>query len=182
MKGKQLKFFGDKSEKSGKHYLLIPSDSICIGSIVFVLLLILSYVLGVNKGKNSHSTLPLSSEESHFIRTSARLETEEQKPEPHFLQLQRASEETIPGEPSTKDKNKSELLTESFTIQVASFKNEENALQEKKMLEHKGYLTSICKKGKHVAVFVGTYPTKNEAKDQLKILRSTYKDCFIRRL
>ena len=37
-------------------------------------------------------------------------------------------------------------------------------------------------KGKYVVLYVGQYNDKDEAKQSMKSLQGTYKDCFIRRL
>ena len=79
----------------------------------------------------------------------------------------------------TNDKKEVELkLNYKYTIQAGAFGNNENAETLKNLFTSAGYFSEI--KGKQVAgtlfhvVYVGKYTTKDEAKNSLRQINSTY--------
>ncbi len=70
----------------------------------------------------------------------------------------------------------------TFTIQVASFKERENAQKEAKRLEKRGYPIFVLPKGNHSIVCVGKFAFKDEATEFFHKLKKSYNDCVIRRL
>lgn len=69
-----------------------------------------------------------------------------------------------------------------YTIQVASFKASSLAQKEAKELEKRGFSTIVSSKGKYVILCVGNFADREEAKTVLSQLKKKYGDCFIRRL
>lgn len=69
-----------------------------------------------------------------------------------------------------------------FTIQVASFKERQNAQKEAKRLEAKGYKIFVLPKGNHSIVCVGKFALKDEAAEFSNKLKKSYNDCVVRRL
>ncbi len=70
----------------------------------------------------------------------------------------------------------------NFTIQVASFKREENARKEAMRLKEKGYDIFVLPSGSHSVVCVGKFVQKDAAKQFLNKLKNKYNDCLVRRL
>ena len=68
-----------------------------------------------------------------------------------------------------------------FTVQVAAYKGNVQAEQEKKLLESKGYGAEIKKSGKYFVVYAVGFANKQEAAKASEILRDRYKDCFVRK-
>lgn len=70
-----------------------------------------------------------------------------------------------------------------FTIQVASFKREENAQKEADRLKGVGHQDSfVIAKGSHSIVCVGKFDKMDEAKKFSSKLKKRYNDCLVRRL
>ncbi len=70
----------------------------------------------------------------------------------------------------------------NFTIQVASFKREENARKEAMRLKERGYDIFVLPSGSHSVVCVGKFVQKDAAKQFLNKLKNKYNDCLVRRL
>ncbi len=81
-----------------------------------------------------------------------------------------------------KADDKKKNIDKGYTIQVASFKNQEYAEKEATELKTNGYDASVSSKGKHVVVCIGKFATKKEAEQFSKKLKSKYKDWVIRSL
>lgn len=78
---------------------------------------------------------------------------------------------------TTKDSSNS-----AFTIQLASYKTKVNAQKEAKALKAKGLNPLVLPKGKMTILCVGNFTNKETAQPLLTQLRKSYADCRIRRL
>lgn len=123
-------------------------------TIVFFIISLISFSLGVEKGKRLTSQI------------------QRKNPEPMAV-AGRLSED--------KSKDDKKDISE-YTIQVASFKTRTYAQKEVKRLEKQGLQAEIIPRGRHVSVCVGNFPRKQDAKIPLNRLKQTYHDCFIRKL
>lgn len=72
-------------------------------------------------------------------------------------------------------------LTKPYTIQLVTYKKRDLAEKEVTALRKSGYYSMIIPSGDYFQVCAGQYASKEEAKKDLKILGSRYKDCFLRR-
>jgi hypothetical protein len=68
------------------------------------------------------------------------------------------------------------------TIQVASFKKQEQAQREAVSLQKKGYESFVLAKGNYSIVCVGKFDEKKQAQVFSSKLKKTYKDCLVRRM
>ena len=180
MDEKQLYLFvpkGDRRKIRKRHIFTLHLDSsILIGALV-VLLFVLSFSLGINRGKKlSQYNYP---EKTPSIRRPLQIEiTRQVKSE--------VPQATGKFKVFTNEKVKKEIIAENdgtiYVIQVASYAKENFAKKEARELEQVGYPVIVTKKGNYLAIFVGEFKTKQEAKESLKPLKEKYKDCFVRRL
>ena len=69
-----------------------------------------------------------------------------------------------------------------YYIQVASFRKENTAYLEAKILKEKGYPVSVTRKGEYAVVYVGNFENEIEANNNFNSLRKRYKDCILREL
>lgn len=166
--------------------LTLSVENIIVLCIAFVMVLVLFYSFGVEKGKR-------------IVRASAAVPALEEAAIPHPAVEQPA---LTAAEPLKKTEAPQETKTSirpqtreveipppqeivpsgAFTIQVASFKTQENANKEALRLKQKGYEIFILSKGKHSIVCVGKFPRHDEAKGFLNKLKGRYNDCLVRRL
>lgn len=88
-----------------------------------------------------------------------------------------------PAKEAKKKRIRVPTLQESkpYTLQLVTYKKKDWAEKEADKLREKGYLVTIIPSGDYYQVCVGYYASKEEAQRDLKLFRSKYKDCFLRR-
>lgn len=122
---------------------------------------IVSFSVGVERGRRSTMSQPLQAQDSE-VRTQvaqAQIITEvEKEPQPAAIPVS------------------------GYTVQVASFKTNAYAQKEAALLKKRGYKAITLNKGEHIILCVGNFPEKEEAQALLSELSRYYKDCRIRRL
>jgi hypothetical protein len=150
-------FRGDSFRPSFFSVVKIHEKAILI-AIGFIIVSLISFSLGVEKGKG-------------LIK----------------VQLENREEKNVYAQQSLKEKvlqvkdDKSEVKAE-YTIQVATFRTKTYAQKEAERLKKKGLETLIIPRGEFVTVCVGNFFERQEAKISLNQLKKIYHDCFIRRL
>ncbi|MBN2097254.1 MAG: SPOR domain-containing protein [Candidatus Omnitrophica bacterium] len=138
--------------------LILSYENIIILSIGLVMVLIVCYSLGVERGK---------------YLVQAKSEDLELRPTEQTEQVQETqSAPTV--KPDLPKQGK------KIKIQVATFRSDKYAEIAKKRLEHSGFQPFVVTRGTFREVCVGGYSDKQEAKQALKELRKMYADCFIR--
>jgi cell division protein FtsN len=189
MAAEQLQFFGqeDQGDPSKKRKIIsIPLDTLMLSGVVLVLLLVLFFSLGVEKGKRNAF---LAIEHNRDAVVKAQSEIPAAHREPLASVAPAVSPAVMPEAVRPAPLAAVPVMTPSpvsnagkFSIQIASFQREAAANDEAKRLERKGLSVTVLKKGKFSVVCVGAYDAYTEAQKQLETLKRTYKDCFIRRL
>ena len=180
-KDKQVEFFNDlpgNSKKSRKHKLRLAKifvslsyENIIILSIGLIMLLIVCYSLGVERGKDLAQLIPLSTEESEDIKVE-----QEQVQKSPMIKSPKPQEKKI----KVKLAQAKSVITPSPYIQVASFHTDKYAQKEIEQLKNKGYRPFLAQWGKYSVVCVGGYKDKDEARKALKDLKKLYADCILR--
>lgn len=213
MNDKQLYLSGfqKKNQKKDKNLILMLSlDKIILFSVVIVILLTLTFSIGVENGKKIASLNNIYIDktiEDHYINQESKtvLETtdnfnsknESKSINKNSILDEIAANTTINPDLSNAqnesivNNNETEITINtaaqntnkiSYTIQVASFRKKNSARQEADLLKKQGYPVSLIQKGKYVVVCVGTFKKPIEAKNRLNSLKKKYKDCLLRRL
>lgn len=180
-KDRQVEFFSDlpgKSKKSrkdklrlAKTFVSLSYENIIILSIGLIMLLIVCYSSGVERGKHLAQLIPLRAQESEDIKV-------EQE------QVQKSPTIKAPGPQEKKIKvklaqTKNAAKTLPY-IQIASFYTDKYARKEIEQLKNKGYQPFLTQWGKYRVVCVGGYKNRDEATMALKQLRKVYADCILR--
>ena len=171
--------------------LTLSFENIIVLCIIFVMVLVLFFSFGVERGKRI-ALLPSVTDEADIIQTVKkdavkqpvqtvpRVEMEKRVVFP----VDNPGEIFEEGEPAFRPPlEKTEEQEKLFTIQVASFRLEKNAEREADRLRNTGHDdTFVVPKGNHSIVCVGKFMQKNEAKKFSGKLKKRYNDCLIRRL
>jgi len=182
-----------------KPNVTLSFDNIVLLTIALVVLMVLSFSLGVENGKKvarlSHSENIPSVTSLSVPRSPAKAVTRPHQnrisiplahPEPKELKTNRPMPAVVPGgiseEPMEAVETTLSTPQDFYTVQVASFKQEKYARQEAMNLKQKGYEIFIMAKGQHSIVCVGKFAKKNEAMAMSGKLRKYYKDCLVRNL
>jgi hypothetical protein len=137
--------------------------------IVFFIVSLISFSLGVEKGKS----------QAVVVHEEGRREITG-KTNPVKKQIQPEKSETAKVFLAKKLEDK--LASSKYTVQVASFKTKTYAQKEANRLEKRGIKSIIMPIGKYIIVCVGSFSQRQEAKTTLNKMRETYRDCFIREL
>jgi cell division septation protein DedD len=210
MRGTQLHLFGndDHDKTHGRRQsIILPLDTMILMSVVIVLLFILSFSLGVEKGRKiayknieherqvliaQHDTPPETEIDSLINETPAprpvALPAVIQHPNVIKMALLPAPQ-AAPAQPAKKTTsqlpvsiNQNSNESKKYTIQLASYTSKEPAQVEAKKLEQTGYQVQLAQKGKFIVILVGEYHNENDAKNSMQSLKKRYKDCILKKL
>jgi cell division septation protein DedD len=166
-------------------HLKIPVEYAVIISIAVLVLVIIAYAAGVERGKRVGSVTP--------VEESFQAETVAVKPaESEAIVSEEAVAVTEPEEAVVEEAPKQGTVKEvvkipeapvgKYVIQLASFKNLDSAEEEIEKLEKNGIQADVTKKGAWYQVYASGYTTIESAKRAKKLLSADYEDCYIRRL
>ena len=160
--GNQLSLF--QEPKKERRRITFSIDKLYIFSVLFILSLVVSFSLGVERGK----TIRLK---NSVVKKDIEINKSPQlPPENKSLKIKEAPEEDI------KEK---EVF---YSIQLATYTKKEIAEAEAEKLKRKGLNPLLLKKGRYLVLCVGKFKTKEEAKNLLANLKKRYADCFLRKL
>lgn len=120
--------------------------------IIAIVTSIVSFSLGVEKGKRLASVNPVSV-------------------------IAPKIEKPVNTQPFPQDASNN-----NYTIQVASYKSRASAEKEAEALKKRGLSPLVLAKDKYIVVCVGEFFSKENAQSLLPKLKKRYQDCFIRRL
>lgn len=154
-----------KNQRQPKHFLnyIWNYEKIILSIIAFLIVGIISFSLGFEKGKKIVAKTPSVS--------SAVIEKVKTK---ESIQSLPVRQEVSPTITQTEQKN--------YTIQVATYKSKTYAQKEAQILRNKGFQPLIFSKENYIQLCVGKFSNKEEARLSLIELKKRYADSFIRRL
>lgn len=200
MRGEQLRLFtpdDDSNRKNRRRLIIIPLDTFILSSVVIILLFILAFSLGVERGRKSYySSLEnnenlekdiVDDDQPSKIQAKAEnsltteLKKESSKPT-NTVNVPRAVHLATKNEAATKTESTKLEAKAGYNIQIASYTKESFAQADGKILQAKGFPVFILRKTDYVVLYVGPFKTKPEADKSLGLLKKTYKDCILRRL
>ena len=146
-------------------------ERVIIFTIALILACIISFSLGVEKGKRVSVII------SEPIKVVAAKEAPKVVPSSQQIVIK-------PQQPVTPvvERKVSAPTAGAYTIQVASFKSKALAQKEAQVLKKKGMNTVILTSGSYTILCVGNFTSKKEAQPVLSELQKRYQGCYIRRL
>lgn len=145
----------------------ISYDAMTLCCILFIVVLVVTFALGVDRGKLIGSQKPK-------LATQSSLKQEAIKP---VLQPQ-LPPVPVPAPEAVKA---SVSVIENYTIQLVTYTSPEPARQICEKLRQKGYSPFVIVSGKYYQVCTGNYPARAEAEKDLAALKKNYKDSFVRK-
>lgn len=157
--------------------------------IAFIFVGLLSFSLGVEKGKKLIVRVTPQEIKAPFVPLSeaiggAAVSDKPQKPGRGALQEAQPSPRQSPSAftPKSAPIAKEESPQARYTIQVASILRSENVKKELSHLKDKGYNVFVLIKGKYTVICVGKFAVQGQAQNSLAKLKNKYPDCQIRKL
>ncbi|MFH1397470.1 MAG: SPOR domain-containing protein [Candidatus Omnitrophota bacterium] len=185
-------------------------EKVIIGIIAFIISGAIIFCIGVEKGKaigraNSFKrwdvvsktagfTLPdrqaVGKQASAAVRSALPVGRQTLPLKPQETLIKPAALENVAPAPQPVIKKEESAValesksTESYTVQVASYKNNITAQKEAQRLRKSGLESLVLAKGKYSVVCIGSFTEKNKAQEVLLKLKTKkqYQDCLLRRL
>ncbi len=172
----------DKNKGGPLKDLTFSAENIIVLCIVFVMVLVFCFSFGVDRGKKvvKPPSKDVISRDFHQ-NEDVEIVIEEKVAVPLKAQLA-PIKEPINVENEVTSAVELSVIEDLFTVQVASFKNEENAQREAQRLQDFGEDIFVLTKGSHSIVCIGKFNLKENAKELSHKLKSKYNDCLVRRL
>lgn len=166
-------------------------ESVIIAVIILISLIIASFSLGIKRGtsKNASALKGISASKNASVlqgmsalkhRTTSTLNSTRK----HTNTSKNVSRGDVDSKTPLPVANvvKKKEKTPTYTVQVATFKQKALAEKEMSRLKKLNYNSFSKVKGKFHLVFVGNYPSRELAGQDLKELRNIYKDCFVKKI
>lgn len=189
---KQLEIFNQKdslgkySARRDPNFLkkIFSYEKIIITIIIFIVINIVSFSLGVEKGRRLARISNQPSQESTKVIKNQTLQNNMLQIEVANKDNQYASSVTKPQEIKIiKEESQSQITQKNnYTIQVASLSDKTYIQKELIALKNKGYSAFAVSKGKMSIICVGKFQDKEKAKKIASHLQKKYRDCLVRRL
>lgn len=165
--------------------LTLSQENIIVLCIVLLMICILFFSFGVERGKRVAGVVDEIGESSEVTESIIVISDKTEKSQPQTEEsLEVVEEEIIDIKQDVIDvpvKN-NEILQDFYTVQVASFKLEKNAQKEADTLKDKDFESFVVPKGNHSIVCVGKFIQRERAKALTRKLKKKYNDCLVRRL
>jgi hypothetical protein len=194
--GRQTELFSEfqsPSAKKPRHFLRqdialrkkiilnLSYENLVLSSIAFIMLLVVFFSLGVEKGKKVAQrdaataadiiSRPIVEKVSVEEEASETLAPETGESEPEIAKIKDSAEVA-----------EAEGYVKPYTLQVIAFKQKSKADREVERLKKEGYDASIITSGDWLQVCVGKYADKVEAKGDIDSLKKKYPTCYFRRI
>lgn len=183
MRGEQLSFFNPEQDpgKKRRPTINLPIDIVILFSIVLILLLALTFSLGVEHGRKKALLITEKPQEMNVAYANAALSQPSVPTQITIIPAETKLETVEPPKPiETKAKPISNPVS-GYIIQLASYKDKTLAVAEAEKLKTKGYKSQIKENGNYWTVFVCGFASKKEAQNTKLMLSKTYRDCFIKK-
>ncbi|MFH1380994.1 MAG: SPOR domain-containing protein [Candidatus Omnitrophota bacterium] len=165
-KNGKIKKISDKiTERRKKMYINLGLENIIFAIILVIMCVIAAFALGTEHGKRI-SSKPMP--QKIFVKND--------EPIPAFIENDGLMEkdETEP------DRNKKELESARYVIQLISYTDMASAVKEQNKLLNKNIHAVIIPSGKWYQIRVGGYNNIKDAKKALEEFSKDYNGCFIR--
>ena len=148
---------------------------LCVKVACSIILLIMSFALGVERGKviskRQISSRFLADGKTQEITKEFNVKNNKLKRPPVAIK-------------ELENKEKSDkIIASEYIVQVATYKkNSSYVKRETAKLQKSGYKTLTITSGKYMQVCAGKFANKKIANKHLNKLKQIYKDCFIRKI
>ena len=177
------KFFSLK----GNACICVTYDTLVVIAISFLMINLLSFVLGIEKGKalgtagSKINDMMLAENKADAIKGNINIASNKLKKNEQLKETDKSNKPNDDIEKDTASNNEQivENLAKGYSIRLVTYSNNRYAQKEVKQLNHKGLNGFYLKDGKHYVVYSGFYNNKECAKEKLIFFRKQYKDCFI---
>jgi hypothetical protein len=179
----QLEMFdaGDGGQAKKKNFFAsrnAPLEGKIILIISCVIIAIVAFSLGIEKGKRINAPIEVKIDNvsrKDFVRKDIILD------KPNLMKSASVNENNIA---KVNIVSQARPSAGNYTIQIASFAEQDNAAREVERFAKKGYKTFTINKGKFTLLCLGNFSSMEEARgsQELKSVKQIIKDYYIRKL
>jgi len=181
-------------------FIRIPIEYTVIFGIVVLVLIVVSYAVGVERGKGMAQVNAINVDYSQEIMVKEPAQKSSGKNAPLILKeveaelfdegisVEETEKELMPPEksvPVSVSSAKQTVATDtkaSYTVQLISYKSEKYCSDEIEKLKKDGVDARMEKKGDIYQIYATGYSTMDEARKAQDKLSKKYPDCYIRRI
>ena len=176
-----------KREMIGRLLVQVRYDQLVIVAIVGVIGLTVIFACGVERGKQlARIERPLGAPSGTVSARPAATSAREPVAAQPLVSASPTSRETPDRavSPAAPKANPSKVAASKprYAIQVMTFSQSKLAKQELERLRAKGERAFLVIRDGRTSVYVGPFPSKQNAGQRLAALKSTYQDCFVKHL
>jgi len=187
---KKPKYFSRQDIAIGKKVIFnLSYENLVLFSIIFIMLLVVFFSLGVEKGKrialqgNKDKTARYVDNIIEKKPLSEKIPNEKRKDETAVLEKGESNELEIEKKSNAiYEGGMADASIKPYTIQVVAFKNVENAKKEIQRLKREGYDAFLIPSKEWTQVCVGRYITREETKKDLDSLKKMYLASYVRKV
>jgi len=159
----------------------LPQQSVIILTLCVVMLLVVSFALGVERGKLVAKGTPKAPgapwERSAILPADTGTRTSLKKPKQE--QIKTAVAQAKEAETGALKQEKTPPAG-NYVIQVASFRTKETASRLVETLVKEGWPSFTKTSGDYEVVLAGSYAKKEEAESKIGRLQKKFTDCFVK--
>lgn len=191
-----------RTDRSRKRFYLthiqFPIENVVIILIVFMVLVIVAYAVGVEKGKRMSRvcSVPemkeapeytISAYEKEPLEEEMITDTTESIEENTYIEEESPQSEDYIAEDEgiisdNDSENDYEPLRKGYTVQLVSYKDENRAIDEVSRLRGQGHNADYQKSGDWYQVYSYGYHDIDAAINAKESLSENYRDCYIRKI
>lgn len=199
-KGKKAWSLPGYAEQRILPFIRVPIEYTVIFGIVVLVLVVVSYAVGVERGKGMAQVSAVPDDYSQETTIKETVQKSSGKNAP--LILREVEEELFDDETSLEETGKEPALPEKsvpavvpsskqtvsadakalYTVQLISYKSEKYCSDEIEKLKKDGVNARMEKKGDIFQIYATGYSTMDEARKAQDKLSKKYPDCYIRRI
>ena len=157
-----------------KKSLSLSYENIIFITIGFVMSCIIFFSLGVEKGRQDigRGVNNKGPRTSRFAPAQNAQESSRQGTEQAKKQKKKVAQQPTDKKTRVKDE---------YVVQLAAFKKSNSAKEEQGNLKKTGYHADIKRVGDFYQLYIGGFASKKKAEDLLSKLKTSYKDCYIKK-
>jgi hypothetical protein len=187
-KSRKSRLLDEYSKQRFLPHIRIPVEFIVIIAIGTLVLLIISYAVGIERGKRLSDIKYEKEQVEELVPIERRVVDKEVRGSMtkssgilETIEIPKVKEKAVRSK-KEEAKDISPSRKSGYIIQLASFKNEGSARSEIKKLKKKGVKGRLTKSGEWYLVYATGYRKISDAKKARQELIADYEDCYIRKV
>lgn len=165
-----------------KMEITVSYDVLVVVVITALMLTILLYTLGIERGKHLINTAANQIQPVQKAQKQQTIPVKQGKilPAQERAKIINTRTTVAPSVQNVKNEPLKTISNKYYTIQIASYLADKFAKAEETRWQKKGYKTLILKKGDYFVLCIGNFNDKKIADAALDNLKKYYKDCFVK--